>query len=104
MKPAALSHLDGTVGVGRRLVPCPHTPWSDEAVLRRQGLGLLHEPLPQIPASLAPTRARGQGPGARAFTETLEVAIPLWGPAGGEEVCQRDPPAFPAHLYALGCV
>lgn len=59
-----------------------------EAVLRRRGLGLLHEPVPQIPSSLAPTRARGQGQGARAFTETLEVGL----------VCGDGLPAGPTRL------
>lgn len=74
---------------GGHCVPATRTCRADgpgEAVLRKRGLGLLHEPLPQMSSSLAHSRARsqGKGQGARAFTETLEVAIPLWGPAGGE--------------------
>lgn len=60
---------------------------------------------PSIPSSLAPAGARGQGQGARAFTETLEVAIPLWGPSpvGGGQA------AGPAHLpcrslHAVLCI
>lgn len=61
-------------------------------------MGLLREPLPRDPFLLAPTRTRGQGQGARAFTETLEVAIPLWGPGLGGRASVSRPSHLPCPL------
>lgn len=57
-----------------------------------------------IPSSLPLPEQGGQGQGARAFTETLEVAIPLWGPGPVGRASVSRPAHLPCPLYTLYCV
>lgn len=91
---AALSHRDLTAGVreqaegGHPDPCCPHPPQCRPAGLVVQvrlssggrGLDFLLSHFPGLPC---PHHSEGQSCNTRAFTETLEVAIPPWEPGPG---------------------
>lgn len=102
-RPTAPSHLDRTVGA-----PRPHPPmvWMRLTSGGRQGLGLLHEPLPQIPPP--PLALPEQGPRAR--EPELSLRHLKWpflrgGPASGGEGLSAGPssPSCPP-LRAGSCI